>query len=256
MAMDISFACTMCGDCCHNLRLPLSVHEAIRWLERGGDVQVFCEAMPWPVEPSTDDGQVKHRRIRSFAAESGELAIRVLVTVVAAFDGACPHLQPDMRCGGYEARPNVCRIYPAEINPFIELMPTHKACPPEAWGADKPSFIKGGQIVDSITADLIRNSRDVAIHDVPVKERLCGNAGFHTASLANEGFVTYTLPPRAMLDELYRALDPASPTRAVPWRILSNRRSTVDTLNSVGAHSEMHTALLPTEGYIPLLEAN
>jgi Fe-S-cluster containining protein len=130
MTMDLNFACTMCGNCCHNLRLPLSVNEAIRWLERGGDVQVFCEAMPWPVEPSTDDGQAQHRRIRSFAAESGELAIRVMVTVVAAFDGACPHLQPDMRCGGYEARPNVCRIYPAEINPFIEPMPTHKACPP------------------------------------------------------------------------------------------------------------------------------
>ncbi|SDG14401.1 YkgJ family cysteine cluster protein [Paraburkholderia phenazinium] len=257
MTTDLNFACTMCGDCCHNLRLPLSVNEAIRWLERGGDVQVFCEAIPWPVEPSTDDGQVQHRRIRSFAAESGELAIRVMVTVVAAFDGACPHLQPDMRCGGYEARPNVCRIYPAEVNPFIELMPTHKACPPEAWAVDRPSFIKGGRIMDSITADLIQNSREAAVDDVPVKERLCGNAGFRTASLANEGFVTYTLPPRAMLDELYRALDPASPaTQAVPWRILSNRRTTVDTLNSVGAHSEMHTALLPTEGYIPLFEAN
>jgi hypothetical protein len=180
-----------------------------------------------------------------------------MVTVVAAFDGACPHLQPDMRCGGYEARPNVCRIYPAEINPFIELMPTHKACPPEAWTVDKPSLIKGGQIVDSITAGLIRNSREAAIHDVPVKERLCGNAGFHTASLTNEGFVTYTLPPGAMLEELYRALNPASSAaRAVSWRILSNRRTTVDTLNSVGAHSEMHTALLPTQGYIPLFGAN
>jgi hypothetical protein len=151
----------------------------------------------------------------------------------------------------------VRRIYPAEINPFIELMPTHKACPPEAWTIDRPPLIKGGQIMDSMTVDLIRNSREAAIHDVPVKERLCGNAGFRTASLANEGFVTYTLPPRAMLDELYRALNPASSaTGAASWRILSNRRTTVDTLNSVGAHSELHTALLPTEGYIPLFEAN
>jgi Predicted Fe-S-cluster oxidoreductase len=149
MTTDLNFACTMCGDCCHNLRLPLSVNEAIRWLECGGDVQVLCEAMPWPVEPSTDDGQVQHRRMRSFAAESGELPIRVMVTVAAAFDGACPHLQPDMRCGAYEARPNVCRIYPAEVNPFIELMLAHKACPPEAWAADRPSLIKGGRIVDS-----------------------------------------------------------------------------------------------------------
>ena len=218
---------------------------------------MFCEAMPWPVEPSTDDGQVQHRRIRSFAAESGELAIRVMVTVVAAFDGACPHLQPDMRCGGYEARPNVCRIYPAEINPFIELMPTHKACPPEAWTIDRPPLIKGGQIMDSMMVDLIQNSCEAAIHDVPVKERLCGHAGFRTASLANEGFVTYTLPPRAMLDELYRALNPtSSATGAASWRILSDRRTTVDILNSVGARSKRHTALLPNEGYIPLFEAN
>ncbi len=255
--MDLNFTCTMCGNCCHNLRLPLSVSEAIRWLERGGEVQVFCEAMPWPVEPSMDDGQAQHRRVRSFAAQSGELAIRVMVTVVAAFDGACPHLRADMRCGAYEARPSVCRIYPAEINPFVEMMPAHKACPPEAWTDDKPSFIKGGEIVDSITADLIRDSREAAIRDVSVKERLCGNAGFHTASLANEGFITYTLPPRAMLDELYRAQEPATSARpAVSWRILSNRRATVDTLNSVGAHSEMHTALLPTEEYIPLFEAS
>jgi hypothetical protein len=60
-----------------------------------------------------------------------------------------------------------------------------------------------------------------------------------------------------MLDELYKALKPASSaTQAVSWRILSNRRTTVDTLNSVGARSEMHTALSPTEGYIPLFEAN
>ncbi|WP_345816822.1 YkgJ family cysteine cluster protein (plasmid) [Paraburkholderia sp. PREW-6R] len=257
MTMDLNFACTMCGNCCHNLRLPLSVNEAIRWLEHGGDVQVLCEAMPWLAEPSTDDGQMQHRRMRSFAADSGELPIRVMVTVAGAFDGACPHLQSDMRCGAYEARPSVCRIYPAEINPFIELMPAHKACPPEAWAADRPPFIKGGRIVDSVTADLIQSFRQTAVDDVPAKERLCAHAGFRTASLANEGFVTYTLPPDAMLDELRRALDPAaSATQAVPWRLLSNRRTTVDALNSVGAHAEMHTALLPTEGYIPLFDAN
>lgn len=254
--MNLNFACTMCGNCCHDLRLPLSVDEAIRWLEKGGDVQVFCEAMPWPVEPPIDDAQAQYRRSRSFAAESGELAIRVMVTVVASFDGACPYLQADLRCGGYEARPAVCRIYPAEINPFIELMPTRKACPPEAWSADKPPLVKGTHIVDSVTADLIRHAREAAIRDVQVKERLCGNAGFHTASLANEGFATHTLAPAAMLDELYRALNPDAAAQEMSWRILSNRRTTVDTLKSVGAHSEMHTALLPTEGYIPLFDAN
>jgi Fe-S-cluster containining protein len=255
MSRDLNFACTMCGNCCHNLRLPLAVNEAVRWLERGGDVQIMCEAIPWPVEPSPDDGQVQHRRMRSFAARSGELDIRVLVTLVAAFDGACPHLQPDMRCGGYEARPAVCRIYPAEINPFIDVMPVHKACPPEAWTIDRQLFIKGGRIVDAVTRDLVRSSREAAIHDVPVKERLCKNAGIRSASLANEGFVAHSLSSRITLDELQRALNPASSaTQTTAWRILSNRRATVDTLNSVGAHSEMNTALSPTEEYIALFE--
>ena len=46
---------------------------------------------------------------------SGSLPTRVVVILTGAYEGPCPNLQPDMRCGIYEQRPLVCRIYPAEI---------------------------------------------------------------------------------------------------------------------------------------------
>jgi len=53
--MDIQFDCTLCGQCCHNLKLTLTVAEAMRWLEDGNQVQVLTEAIPWPDEPAADD---------------------------------------------------------------------------------------------------------------------------------------------------------------------------------------------------------
>jgi Fe-S-cluster containining protein len=127
--MDIDFGCTICGKCCHDLRLPLAVTEAVAWLERGNDVQILCDASPWLEEPPEDNLQAVHRRRRSFAAMSGSLLTRVVVILAGAYAGPCPNLQPHMRCGIYEQRPLVCRIYPAEIIPFVELTPMHKACP-------------------------------------------------------------------------------------------------------------------------------
>ena len=118
--MDIDFECTMCGKCCHDLRLPLTVTEAVAWLERGNNVQILCEALPWPEEPPAENRLATHKRRRSFASMSGSLPTRVLVTLAAVYAGPCPNLRPDMRCAIYEQRPLVCRIYPAEINPFIE----------------------------------------------------------------------------------------------------------------------------------------
>jgi hypothetical protein len=48
---DINFQSTMCGRCRHDLRVPVTLAEARQWLERGGHVDVLCEAIPWPAEP-------------------------------------------------------------------------------------------------------------------------------------------------------------------------------------------------------------
>lgn len=234
--MDINFECTMCGKCCHDLKLPLSVDEALVWLERGGDVQFLCEAVPWPDEPAADNLLAQHKRRRSFAASSGELPARIVVILAAAFDGACPHLQSNMSCGVYEQRPNVCRIYPAEINPFIELKPELKACPPEAWSADKPLLMKAQRIVDAEMAALIAQSRAADAGDVGTKAHACAYLEINTAALANEGWAVYSPPRERSLAALKRARDTVDASETSPqWNVASNRRETVETLTSIGA---------------------
>jgi Fe-S-cluster containining protein len=234
--MDINFGCTMCGKCCHDLKLPLSVNEALVWLERGGDVQFLCEAVPWPDEPPADNLQAQHKRRRSFAAASGELPVRVVVVLAASFEGACPQLQPDLSCGVYEHRPNVCRIYPAEINPFIELKPEQKECPPEAWASDKPLLMRAQHIVDAETFARIAESRAADASDAPTKARACADLDFNAAALANEGFVVYSPPVDLAIAALKRARESGDASADLTqWQVVSNRRETVDTLTSVGA---------------------
>jgi len=235
-SMAIHFGCTQCGACCHNLRLPLSLAESADWIRRGGDVQLFIEAIPWPVEPPDTDAQAAHKRRRSFAAMSGALPIRVIVNTVASFDGACPHLLPDARCGAYLERPRVCRIYPAEINPFVELTPAAKACPPEAWGADMPVFATAGKIVDAETHELIVASRAADAQDAPLKERLCSELGIVRTALANEGFLICSFERDTLLSAIERLTSAGdAPPPAIPWQFVSNRRATVDTLLSIEA---------------------
>ncbi|CAB3764805.1 YkgJ family cysteine cluster protein [Paraburkholderia humisilvae] len=247
--MTIQFACTMCGQCCHNLRLPLSIDEATAWLARGGTVQVFCETIPWPEEPPAHNLQAQHKRRRSFASTSAALPVRVIATIVAAFDGPCPNLDADMRCRIYDVRPRVCRIYPAESNPFIELAPANKACPPEAWSPDKPVFAVHGKLVDAQIAQVIDASRAADASDALLKDRLCAMLHIDTAALANEGFVIHS-PAR---DDALRALQALAvhadgavlPPDATQWRIVSNQHATVETLQSIGA-SGAHTSEFPT----------
>lgn len=110
--MTLRFACTGCGRCCHNLRLPLSLREAVSWLERGGEVELLADAAPITSDVPSDLGEA-WRRQRALPAVSGTLPIAVNLTLAATFAGPCPHLLPNMLCGAYDERPNTCRIYPA-----------------------------------------------------------------------------------------------------------------------------------------------
>jgi len=236
--MDLNFECTMCGKCCHDLKLPLSVNEALVWLERGDDVQFLCEAVPWPDEPAEDNLLAQHKRRRSFAASSGAMPVRIVVVIAAAFEGACPHLLPNLSCGVYEERPNVCRIYPAEVNPFIELNPQQKACPPEAWAPDKPLLMRAHRIVDVQTAALIDKSRTADAGDTGTKALACAHLGIDTAALANEGLTIYSPPREQSIAALKLARKTGDATVFVPdWKVASNRRETVETLTSIGASS-------------------
>jgi len=237
--MTVHFSCTQCGRCCHGLRLPLSVEEAITWLRDGGAVQLFSEAIPWPEELPEDNLPAQHKRRRSFAARSGSLPVRVIVVLMASFDGACPNLLPDMRCGIYDRRPRVCRIYPAELNPFVELEPAGKLCPPEAWQSGEVLRDEAGRWTDPDTVAAIAATREADRIDAATKARVCERLGHAVAGLSNEGIVILSPPRERLLAALEEAVDPgASEEESIQsWQVLSNRMATLDMLRSAGTDS-------------------
>ncbi|WP_233886381.1 YkgJ family cysteine cluster protein [Paraburkholderia flagellata] len=260
MSQTIPFSCTMCGKCCHDLRLPLGVDEAIEWVRDGGDVQLFCEAIPWPNDPPPEHLEALYKRGKSFAALSGVLPVRVAVTLVASFDGPCRHLQPDMRCGVYAKRPRVCRIYPAEINPFVKLTPENKKCPPDAWSAGGPVLMHGEVVVDSNLRHFIEQSREADRLDVAAKARVCATLGIDIAALANEGFAVHAprreLVLEALVDSISTDREPTVLSRSNQWQLVSNRSGTLTVLNEIGArvinadaspHNTQYIAFHPTE---------
>jgi Fe-S-cluster containining protein len=232
---DLNFSCTQCGKCCHDLRLPLTRPEAVAWLQRGGTVEVLCEAIPWVSEPAATDAPAMHKRQRSFPAWSGELPIRVIVVLAATFEGACPHLGNDMRCGIYDDRPHVCRIYPAEVNPFLSLSPGHKRCPPEAWASPAP-FVRAGRVVDAqvqLHLSLLRHGDQL---DIAVKAWICEILDIQVASLSNEGFMAHRPSPEWLL-ALLQQTPPAADSKQPPshWMMVTDQAATFDALRLVGA---------------------
>jgi Fe-S-cluster containining protein len=231
---DIDFECTTCGKCCHDLRLALTIAEAIVWLERGGHMELICEAIPWPVEPEPGNAQAAYKRARSSPAMSGSLPVRISIVLAAAFDGACPNLRADMRCGIYKERPLVCRIYPAEINPFVDLAPENKACPSDAW-RNKP-LQRQGILVDAAIVEQVAQSRRANQLEAPLRMQACLELGLNHAALANEGFVMVSPDSEALLTVLRKIHATAeSQDAAAQWTFVSNRAGTLETLLSVGA---------------------
>jgi Fe-S-cluster containining protein len=236
MAHELHFDCTMCGRCCRNLHLPLTIPEALTWLSDGHDVEILCAAMPWPTEPPADHAESTYRRARSFAARSGSLRVRLNVILAANLVGACPNLGPDLRCRIHARRPLVCRVYPYEINPFIDLAPADKACPPEAWAGDRPLLQTDcGVVSDTLQAD-VQAARRAAEDGVGARLRLCEDLELHTAAVANEGYVIHLFGGVALAAALRRTLagrSPDAPERH--WDLVSDRPLTLDALAAVGA---------------------
>lgn len=237
--MTLHFSCTMCGRCCHGLRLPLSLAEAAAWLDDGGDVEVFCEAIPWPEDPPADHGPAWHKRKRSFLAQSGHLPVRVIVSLVATFAGACPNLRDDMGCGIYERRPTACRVYPAEVNPFIAVDPSLKLCPPEAWQASAVLQDEEGHWVDPEVAGAVVRRRADDYAEASARARLCTLLGIREAGLSNEGLLAWS-PARVRLREVLQAVAETSNPSADDgdWVLVSHRLRTMWLLESAGARAQ------------------
>lgn len=227
--MEITFDCTQCGRCCHDLRLTLSVAEARVWAGRGHRVDLLVEGWPWPETDSADgdpdDPVMQWRRATSFPVSVGDVPFRVNVRLVARHEGACPHLLPDMRCGNYEERPRICRIYPLESRPFEAMVPARRLCPPEAWGPGLPVLERDGLAADFEAGQIIAAHRAAMVADVAVKERLVRVIGWVETAMAGEGLAICEIAPEVLLEALDVA-ELGAPTGDVSWGILTNREST------------------------------
>jgi Fe-S-cluster containining protein len=201
---------------------------AVDWLHRGGQVQLICEAIPWVTEPNATDAVAAHKRSISFAAMSGQLPIRVLVYLVAAFDGPCPHLGAYNMCGVYAHRPLTCRIYPAEVNPFVATDPAHKACPPVAWQGVVPLM------TDSLHAD-VGAFRQRAQAEVERKAWVCAQLGVHLSAISNQGYVIHTPDPAQLLLALLDCLDKAALQANGNWALTTHVAENIQTLQDMGA---------------------
>jgi Fe-S-cluster containining protein len=234
--MDIHFNCTICGKCCHNLKVPLTISEAIQWLRRGHVVEILCDAVPWAVEPDSTNAMALHKRSNSFAARSGTLPVRIVAILTASHSGPCPNLRDDMRCGIYEDRPMVCRIYPAEVNPFMQMDIKLKACPPDAWTSDQPVLSRSGQWVSDELRALIMRSRQQTAADAKRKAAICSTLQINTAALASEGYMIHRPPLDQLLDALRQSTtDRIDDGHLTEWTFVSNQGSTCDVLTSAGA---------------------
>ena len=233
--VDVHFTCTQCGACCRKTKVPLTVAEAIDWLRDGNSVQLICEAWSCIEDRSSFDPKIAYLKSRSFAAASGAMPTRVVATLVADAEDGCPNLLPDQRCRIYERRPLVCRIYPAEINPFMRVEPGMKACPPEAWTANHPTFMRDGSVMSAETRGDITKWRASLTPDIAVKNRVCAALGLGDAAVAHEGFLVHSPPRDALLRALSAALDTEGPAAASQWRLVTDRAETVEKFASGGA---------------------
>lgn len=100
----LRFRCTACGNCCRDLRVPLTRADLHRLVEATG--KAAAEFVEWLPTAAVD-----------LTGEPGSLVVldhvgrRVLMTL-AHRDGACVWLGGDERCSVYGARPASCRLYP------------------------------------------------------------------------------------------------------------------------------------------------
>jgi len=217
LVVSLGFSCTLCGKCCHDHSLPLTMGEAITWLEEDGQVSIYCEAIQAPGEPMTP--RMAHRKRRGFEAACGDGRIHVTAILAATLTGPCKNLDADSRCMIYERRPLVCQIYPAEISPFVELDPKNKACPPEAWPMAEPDNNPFLQYLPS----LAEKSRQTDYSEASRKGLVCAELGIDTSGLADEGYVRHFPESGAFLAALKRAFqaDPASAFNPQPWKLFS-----------------------------------
>ncbi len=219
--------------------VPLTLGEARRWLERGHDIAVVLEAFDehhWPAEP----GKFSHNAGRSVQVASGRHQINVTPIFTGNALTQCPNLDDQNRCGIYEERPLVCRIYPLEISPFIALSPASKICPPEVWDAGEVIF--SDRVTDPVVADEIEESRRSDKRDARAKVAICESLGMTVAAWKEDALAVY-LP---VADELLAAIERFDQgqieAHEVDWRLRIENAELRETVSSRGAYIDSSSA--------------
>ncbi|MFH0022930.1 YkgJ family cysteine cluster protein [Pseudomonas fluorescens] len=188
-SQDIRFDCNGCGRCCENHHVPLTLEESIRWVTDGGQLIILVEGF---IEDGLglEPNQATHLLRRSHSVRSGTLRPRIITTFAAYNPGRCRYLQADNRCGQYDVRPLVCRIYPAEINPSITLVPQAKDCPPEVWN-EGPILIHRQSGVSNALEALIERSRQADRADIGRKVAICELLGITVSAVRGNGYTAW-----------------------------------------------------------------
>lgn len=245
------FSCNGCGKCCHDHHVPLTLDESRDWVADGGSLIVLLESV-LDDGAGLPEGQREHVLRRSLPVRCGSTQAHLAITFAAFNQGACRHLGSDMRCGIYERRPLVCRIYPMEINPHIPLRAEAKDCPPQVWD-EGPELIVGGRLVDTELAALIERSRQADREEIAAKAAICERLGISVSALKGDGFTAYLPQRKAFLAALdaVRAQAPAS--SAADWQLHVSSDDLARQLAETGA---MIAALLADDcAFIPLRAA-
>ena len=100
----LRFRCTQCGNCCRDLRVPLTAADLQRLVAATG--RLAAEFVAWLPTREVD-----------LIGEPGSLVLLDhegghMLMALAQQGGACVFLDGDERCGVYAARPGNCRVYP------------------------------------------------------------------------------------------------------------------------------------------------
>ncbi|KOY02517.1 YkgJ family cysteine cluster protein [Pseudomonas nunensis] len=227
----IRFACNGCGVCCKGRLIPLTLNETRQWLQRGHDVAVVVEAFnesTWLSQP----GQYAHGAQRAMEVDSGSARINVVAVLAGNALEKCPNLGEDDRCGIYDDRPLVCRIYPMEINPFIALRPEEKACPPQVWEAGEILFTD--RVVDPILTDQIERSRQADRDDARAKIAMCESMGLNVAAWKGNALAVYLPEHATLLAAINRHDAGESAPEGKGWKVRADDDELRERLHSLG----------------------
>ena len=191
----VKYTCVACGICCKERLIPLTIGEAEQWLARGDNVAIILEAFSHSTNLENSPEYI-HNTGRAAEVNKGKEKIHVIAIFAANALSRCPNLKADNLCGIYEDRPLVCRIYPMEINPFIELRKENKICPPESW--ESGEILCSDGIANPPLRLLINQSKQSDIEDAAAKVAICESLGMSVASWKGDGLAVY-FPEREKL---------------------------------------------------------